>query len=136
MAGKIKPFDVTKRLTSEQQIAGHVAAALEEGNPGTIMLVKQGIERARAANAAKKNDKIIPRHIRYAVKLTKDDNGTILATVPDIPEAITFGEDQEDALARAADAIETAIMARIAAREDIPSPVAEGEHYVSLRFLK
>ncbi|MGO9768102.1 MAG: type II toxin-antitoxin system HicB family antitoxin, partial [Roseiarcus sp.] len=47
--------------------------------------------------------------MRYAVTLAPDDNGTILVTVPDIPEAVTFGDDRDDALARAVDAIETAI---------------------------
>jgi antitoxin HicB len=73
--------------------------------------------------------------MRYAVTLTKDDNGTLLVTVPDIPEAITFGDDRADALARAVDAIETAIMGRIAAREDIPAPKAKGAKYVILPAL-
>ena len=73
--------------------------------------------------------------MRYAVTLTPDDNGTILATAPDIPEAMTFGEDREDALARARDAIETALMGAIAAREDIPAPKAKGRHYVALPAL-
>jgi predicted RNase H-like HicB family nuclease len=49
--------------------------------------------------------------LRYAVKLSKDTNDTILVDVPAIPEAHTFGEDREEALARAVDAIETALMA-------------------------
>jgi len=73
--------------------------------------------------------------MRYAVELTPDDNGTILVTVPDIPAAITFGEDREDALARAADAIETAIMAHISAREDIPAPKARGKDSIALPAL-
>ena len=73
--------------------------------------------------------------MRYAVKLAHDDNGTILVTVPDIPEAITFGDDREDALARAADAIETAIMGMIAARENIPPPRAKGREYIALPAL-
>ena len=73
--------------------------------------------------------------MRYAVNLAPDDNGTILITVPDIPEAVTFGEDREDALARAADAIETAIMGFMSAREDIPAPKAKGKDYVSLPAL-
>ena len=48
------------------------------------------------------------------------------STVPDLPEAITFGEDREDALARATDAIETALMGAMAAREDIGEPSARG----------
>jgi antitoxin HicB len=53
---------------------------------------------------------------RYPVKLTPDDNGTILVTSPDLPEVSTFGEDVPDALVRAADAIATALQGRITAR--------------------
>jgi antitoxin HicB len=73
--------------------------------------------------------------MRYAVNLVPDDNGTLLVTSPDIPEVVTFGEDREDALARAADAIETAIMGFMSAREDIPTPKAKGDDYVSLPAL-
>lgn len=73
--------------------------------------------------------------MRYAVNLTPDDNGTLFVTAPDLPEALTFGEDREDALARAVDAIETALMAAIAAREDIPEPKASGAEYVILPAL-
>lgn len=73
--------------------------------------------------------------MRYALKLAHDDNGTILVTVPDLPEAITFGDDRDDALVRAADAIETAIMGIIAARENIPSPKAKGREYIALPAL-
>jgi len=48
--------------------------------------------------------------MRYRVKLSKDTNGTILVDVPAIPEAHTFGDDREEALMRAVDAIETALM--------------------------
>jgi antitoxin HicB len=73
--------------------------------------------------------------MRYAVNLVPDDNRTILVTAPDIPEAVTFGEDREDALARAADAIETAIMGFMSAREDVPAPKAKGQEYVLLPAL-
>lgn len=73
--------------------------------------------------------------MRYAVKLSRDDNGTILAAVLDIPEAITFGEDRKNALARSLDAIETAIMGMITARVDIPIPKTKGKEYVSLPAL-
>jgi antitoxin HicB len=73
--------------------------------------------------------------VRYAVTLTPDDNGTILATVPDLPEAITFGEDRDDALTRATDAIETALMGAMAARADIVEPRARGSAYVTLSAL-
>ena len=73
--------------------------------------------------------------MRYAVMLAADDNGTILVTVPDIPEAVTFGEDREDALARAVDAIETALCGFIESREPIPRPRSKGKEGVTLPAL-
>ena len=35
--------------------------------------------------------------LSYPVKLTPDDNGTILVTAPDLPEVSTFGADKADA---------------------------------------
>ena len=58
--------------------------------------------------------------LRYSVKLSRDTNGTILVDVPAIPEAHTFGEDRDEALARAVDAIETALMGYIEDRRGIP----------------
>ena len=58
----------------------------------------------------------------YPVELTPDDNGTLLVTAPDFPELTTFGEGRKDALARAEDALEEAIAARIAHRDDVPRP--------------
>lgn len=60
--------------------------------------------------------------LAYPIELTPDSNGTLLAICPDLPEVTTFGEDEADALLRAADAIEEALAARIADREDIPAP--------------
>ena len=60
---------------------------------------------------------------RYPIVLTPDE-GTLLVTVPDIPEAITFGEDEADALARAADVIESALAGYMRDRRDIPTPSA------------
>jgi antitoxin HicB len=72
--------------------------------------------------------------LRYPVKLTPDDNGTILVTAPDLPEVSTFGEDSADALIRAADAIATALQGRITAREKIPAPskLRRGQRLVAL----
>jgi antitoxin HicB len=73
--------------------------------------------------------------LRYAANLLPDDNGTVLVTVPDLPEAVTFGEDREDALARAVDAIESALMGAMAAREDLARPTTKGEDFVTLPAL-
>ncbi len=58
----------------------------------------------------------------YPIKLTKDDNGTYLVTSPDFPEVTTFGQDKDDARKRAVEAIEEAIAARMADKENIPNP--------------
>ena len=60
--------------------------------------------------------------LAYPIHLEPDDNGTLLATSPDFPELVTFGDDRDEALARAVDALEEAIAARMYDREDIPSP--------------
>jgi antitoxin HicB len=60
--------------------------------------------------------------VEYPIVIEPDDNETLLVTCPDLPEVTTFGEDEEDALRRAGDAIEEALAARMARRENIPSP--------------
>lgn len=60
--------------------------------------------------------------LTYPVDLEQDTNGTLLVTFPDFPEAVTFGDDEGDALLRAVDALETVLAARIGDRADIPAP--------------
>lgn len=60
--------------------------------------------------------------LRYPVKLERDTNGTILVSFPDVLEAHTFGDDREEGLARAVDALETAFMGYIEDRQAIPKP--------------
>ena len=59
--------------------------------------------------------------LAYPIILENDD-GAFLATSQDFPELTTFGTDREDALARAVDALEEAIAARIHDGRDIPQP--------------
>jgi antitoxin HicB len=75
--------------------------------------------------------------LRYPVKLKRDTNGTVLVTAPDFPEVVTFGEDDVDAVARAADAIATAIQGRISDRQEVPRPSQpkRGQRFASLPAL-
>ena len=57
----------------------------------------------------------------YPVILTPDD-GTVLLTFVDVPEAITFGVDAADALVQAVDALETALSFYVNARKPLPIP--------------
>lgn len=59
--------------------------------------------------------------LAYPITL-EDDDGTVLATSPDFPELTTFGDDRDEAVARAVNALEEAIAARIHDRKDIPTP--------------
>ena len=71
--------------------------------------------------------------LTYPIQLEEDD-GTVMATSPDFPELTTFGDDRDDALMRATDALEEAIAGRIHTGQDIPSP-AQGETHVGLPTL-
>ena len=59
--------------------------------------------------------------LTYPIKLEEDD-GTTIATSPDFPELTTFGDDRDEAIARAVGALEEAIAARIHDGREIPSP--------------
>ena len=59
--------------------------------------------------------------LAYPITLTPDGD-TVMATSKDFPELTTFGEDNDGALLHAIDALEEAIAARIATREDVPQP--------------
>jgi len=57
----------------------------------------------------------------YPVTLTPDDNGTVLVTFADVPEAITFGDDEDEALLNAIDALETGLSFYVDARKPLPA---------------
>ena len=71
----------------------------------------------------------------YPVELTPDDDGTILVTFADLPGA-TFGNDENEALLRATDALETILIGLIGARQEIPRASApKGRHTISPTLL-
>ncbi|MCF7986546.1 MAG: type II toxin-antitoxin system HicB family antitoxin [Methylovulum sp.] len=57
----------------------------------------------------------------YPVILTPD-GGTVLVTFPDVPEAITFGVNEDEALCHAVEALETALSFYIEGRQALPEP--------------
>ena len=59
--------------------------------------------------------------LKYPVTLENDDE-SVLVTSPDFPELTTFGMDRNEAIARAVDALQEAIAARIHDSLDIPLP--------------
>ena len=57
----------------------------------------------------------------YPVTLTPDD-GTVLVTFADVPEAISFGAYEQEALLQAIDALETGLSFYVDARKPLPVP--------------
>ena len=57
----------------------------------------------------------------YPVTLTPDGD-TVLVTFADVPEAITFGADEDEALLQAVDALESALAFYVDARKPLPMP--------------
>lgn len=59
-------------------------------------------------------------HFSYPVVLKKAREGGFVVSFPDVPEALTQGEDETEALARAVDALETALEMYTDAGRDLP----------------
>jgi antitoxin HicB len=62
----------------------------------------------------------------YPVTLAPDTNGTFLVGFPDLPFANAVGQDREDALANAGDALLTALEMLMDEGRLIPVPLVEG----------
>lgn len=73
----------------------------------------------------------------YPVTLTPDD-GTVLVTFMDVPEAMTFGADEDEALLNAIDALETGLSFYVDARKSLPvaSPPKPGQKTVQPSALE
>lgn len=73
----------------------------------------------------------------YPIVFTPDSNGTLLVTFPDVPEAITVGENKEDACVQALDALEAAFEIYFAQKRQIPMPSRpkRGQSVVTLPAL-
>ncbi len=74
----------------------------------------------------------------FPALLTQDlKDGGFVVTFRDLPEAITQGDSEEEALKEAVDCIDEAIAARIEYDLDIPCPSSkhDNEHFVRLSIL-
>ena len=68
----------------------------------------------------------------YPVTLSQASEGGFVVSFPDVPEAITQGEDEVAALARARDALQTALEFYTDKGEKVPVPskAKRGRHVV------
>lgn len=72
----------------------------------------------------------------YPCILTSEEDG-VSVSFPDIPEALTCGDDRSDALVQASDALVTALCAHVYGREGIPapSPVVKGQELIPVPLV-
>lgn len=69
----------------------------------------------------------------YPLELRPDDEDRVVASFPDVPEALTDGADEAEALAEAQDALVAALAGYVHARRDIPRPrVLRGRRTVAV----
>jgi antitoxin HicB len=61
----------------------------------------------------------------YPITIEPDDNGTLLVSFVDIPEAHTFADDADEITARATDCVLTALEGYMKDRRPIPPPSGE-----------
>lgn len=69
--------------------------------------------------------------MKYAVNYTVDSDG-VTVTFPDVPEALTCGDDLADAREMAQDALITALEFYFEDSRPVPFPTSEGDDYVEL----
>ena len=60
--------------------------------------------------------------LAWPVRLETDDRGAVLVSFPDIPEALTEGATEQEALAEAQDCLIAALGGYIDERRNIPNP--------------
>ena len=76
------------------------------------------------------------QRLEWPAQLQPQDDGMILVFFPDIPEALTEGETQAEALAQAQDCLISALGGYVGARRAIPWPSqARGETMIALPAL-
>ena len=65
--------------------------------------------------------------LAYPAMLETNEGGTVLVSFPDIPEALTEGSTEREALAEAKDCLIAALDGYIESRREIPQPSAGKE---------
>ncbi|HEY1364332.1 MAG TPA: type II toxin-antitoxin system HicB family antitoxin [Xanthobacteraceae bacterium] len=60
---------------------------------------------------------------KFAVVLESEEEGGFTVRVPALPEIVTYGKDEAEALAMAADAIRLVVLDMTARGESIPQPL-------------
>lgn len=70
----------------------------------------------------------------YPCEIASDEDGELVGTFPDVPEAITGGRDRAETLRLAADALSAALAGYVHHQRDIPRPstASQGHEIVAV----
>jgi antitoxin HicB len=60
--------------------------------------------------------------LKYPVRITPGDDGMVLVTFPDVPEAVSAGFSEDEAIDKALPVLETVLDARVKLGELLPQP--------------
>lgn len=74
----------------------------------------------------------MPQHLNNRILLTREPEGGFTVVVPKLPGCITYGENMDEALAMAKDAVELYLESLIAHGESIPTEDNTFEYSISL----
>lgn len=76
--------------------------------------------------------------LQYPVTLTPDSNGSFLVAFVDVPEANSVGDDEDEALLNALDALESSLEIYFDERKPVPTPskAKHGQPVVTLPALE
>lgn len=69
--------------------------------------------------------------LTYALRLTSRYDGMVVATFPDVPDAVSYGRDDEEAREEGLRALERVLEAAQRAGEPLPPPRASGSQWVT-----
>jgi predicted RNase H-like HicB family nuclease len=62
--------------------------------------------------------------LTYAMRLTSRYDGLVVATFPDVPDAVGYGRDDQEACEEGHKALEAVLQGLVDAGEPLPAPVA------------
>jgi antitoxin HicB len=71
--------------------------------------------------------------LRYTINLRPEPEGGFTVLVPALPEVVTYGKDEAEALTMAKEAIELALMVRRDVGEEIPEDVTPLTRMLTVR---
>jgi antitoxin HicB len=69
--------------------------------------------------------------LTYSLKLASNYDGMVMATFPDVPEAMALGRDDEEAVEQARHALEAALERYVAEGRAFPAPRSLGKLQVT-----